>query len=56
LRGKFAAIYKEYKPKEANRMLYLHMTSVTETSAMRGILSSVCDAIFRENLERTTFA
>ncbi|KAG8845259.1 hypothetical protein FRB91_001916 [Serendipita sp. 411] len=56
LRGKFAAIYREYTPKTASKMFYLHMTSVTETGAMRGILCSVCDSIFRANLQKTTLA
>ncbi|CCA68664.1 related to guanine nucleotide-binding protein alpha-4 subunit [Serendipita indica DSM 11827] len=52
-RNKFAAIYREYTPKEAKKMFYIHMTSVTETKAMRNVLSSVCDSIFRVNLQTT---
>jgi hypothetical protein len=39
-RNRFSAIYQEYTPREARRTFYVHMTNVTETSAMRGILSS----------------
>ena len=39
-RNKFAAIYREYTPKEAKKMFYVHMTSVTQTKAMRNVLSS----------------
>lgn len=55
-RNKFAAIYREYSPKEVRRMFYVHMTSVTETNAMRSILSSVCDSIFRANLHHSNLA
>lgn len=50
-RNKFAAVYREYTPKSSKKLFYVHMTKVTATDAMRGILSSVCDAILRSNLQ-----
>lgn len=39
-RGKFAAVFREYTPKHFRKTFYVHMTNVTETKDMRGILSS----------------
>ncbi|KAH6914231.1 guanine nucleotide-binding protein alpha-4 subunit [Coprinopsis sp. MPI-PUGE-AT-0042] len=51
LKKKFAGIHKQYSP--TPRLLYCHLTAVTDTRSTQGILSNVKDMVLRQALEKT---
>ncbi|EAU91545.2 guanine nucleotide-binding protein alpha-4 subunit [Coprinopsis cinerea okayama7 len=51
LRKKFAGIHKQHSP--IPRMLYSHMTAVTDVKSTQAILTNVKDMVLRQALENT---
>lgn len=51
LRGKFAAIHREYSP--TPRKFYVFCTSVTDAATTAGIIASVRDMVIRQHLKQS---
>ncbi|TEB19206.1 G-alpha-domain-containing protein [Coprinellus micaceus] len=51
LRGKFAAIHREYSPNP--RKFYVFCTSVTDAATTAGIIASVRDMVIRQHLKQS---
>ncbi|KAJ2916329.1 hypothetical protein MD484_g4102, partial [Candolleomyces efflorescens] len=52
LRKKFAGVHKQYSP--SPRLLYCHLTTMTDAKSTQNILANVKDIVLRQNLQQSS--